>query len=101
MVLSISKFIQVFIAIILGWTIVALTVMVVNNFAFQVLKLDSRSFKHTFWFTFILSVIFVTYVFLLPEDTNAPTEVVNRMMTVTSFDEEGTLINDPNFFQNT
>jgi hypothetical protein len=93
MVLNKTRFIQIFIAIVWGWVLISLATHAVNTFTYEYLKLNPYNFKVAITILIIAALSFLLYVFILPDEADAPNQVVSRMASVTEFSDNGTIIN--------
>jgi len=86
--ITVSRFIQLFIAIVFGWVLISLWIQVINTFTYSYLMLDRNNILTVFLIALIFSIIFVVYVFITPEE-DVPEQVITRMSSITEFSNNG------------
>ena len=86
--ITVSRFIQLFIAIVFGWVLISLWIQVINTFTYSYLMLDRNNIFTVFLIALIFSIIFVVYVFITPEE-DVPEQVITRMSSITEFSNNG------------
>lgn len=63
-VLQDLSFIELVVAVVIGWLLVDIWVRFVENFAYQTLGLNEKSAYHSFVVAFVVTLIFIAVVFV-------------------------------------